>query len=263
MTWTIPATTAYTFRQGDRGVGVWALQRALNTMPNWADVPLDGDFGPMTKDSVTRFQKVIWPKDAAQQDGIAGPGTQRALVTRHVVASDTDLPVGLLDGFAANEGGYLLAAVNRSVAGGVDCGVFQRRVYEGDYTDDAVVQRAFDVGYQADLLANRLVELRPVLQARAGTNDGYNGMAPREKAWRLAALNHNYPVGADTLSRTPIRSLSSAWTSPASWVTGFGFKFPDGTAVRTPLDWCHLYAGVLGVGERSTGGLVTMLVNVW
>lgn len=254
----IPASTKSSFRRGDQGIGVWSLQNALNDVQ--IRVVCDGDFGPATEQAVRDFQN----RTGITVDGIAGPGTQRELAKRIVRIAELAeaTPLWLLAGFAEGEGGWLLAAINRTVEGGVDCGLFQRRVYEADYGNLDVVHRAFDTSYQADLLAKSLVNLRSIFIARAGTNDG--GLMPaREKAWRLAALNHNYPSGADRLSRTPLRQLSPYWVTPQSWVTEFGYRFPDSRPVRTPLEWCHLYAGVLGAGTYGTSGSVTKRVTTW
>lgn len=155
-----------------------------------------------------------------------------------------------------------------------NCGLLQRRVYEVDWADDAVIERAFDTRYQADLVAKSLVNLRSIFLPRLGTNDNYGGMPAKEKAWRLAALNHNYPAGADRLSRTPISALDDYWTTPQTWVISamtwtdsHGVKhrvtFPNGRTIDTPLDWCHAYAGVLGAGKYGTSGSVTRFVSIW
>jgi hypothetical protein len=256
MAWAIPRSTDVTLKEGDRGIVVWSLQKGLNVFQT--DIATDGDFGAKTKSAVRAFQK----SQKLTVDGIAGPATQKKLGTLVLARYDENVPPRLLEGFAQMEGGWLLGAVNWSVAGGVDCGMLQRRVYDEDYASAAVVERAFNVDYQARLLADRLVELRGIFIARTGTRDVYGGMRPTEKAWRLAALNHNYPSAADRLSRTPIHQLDRYWTSPASWVTTHGFRFPNGTAVRTPLDWCHLYSGILA-GKHGHHGNVTKYVSSW
>lgn len=258
MTWAIPRETIYTFERGARNVGVWALQVTLNQFVQMR-LGTDGDFGPATENAVILFQAA----NGLEGDGVAGPITQAALshklTAREEAQSKT--PAGLLRGFTKGESGDLFAAVNHSSPGGVDCGLFQRRVYEPDYDSDAVIERAFNAGYQCDLLAQLLVNLRSIFLPRAGTRDG--AIPAREKAWRLAALNHNYPAGADRLSRTPVKDLPGYWTTAQSWVTDYGFKFPDGKPLRTPLDWCHAYAGVLGAGVHSTDGSVTRYVVSW
>jgi hypothetical protein len=260
--WVIPRTNQYTFKKGDKGIGVWSLQKALNDIGLY-NLVADGDFGTATDTALKHYQTRY--KVAGGADGLAGPGTQRSLIANVVDRRDsvTTLPHKLLYGFAEREGGWLLAPVNWSVAGGVDCGAFQRRVFDEDYGDTATIERAFNTTYQCRLLADRLTELRGLLITRAGVTDGYNGLTANEKAWRLAALNHNYPSGTDILSKTPIKSLSSYWTSAQSWVTVHNYKFPDGTAVKTPLQWCHLYAGVLGNGVYGHSGNVTTYVTDW
>lgn len=257
MSWAIPATTVYSFRRGNKGIGVWALQAAIRLVTA-VPIAVDGDFGPTTEEAVKRFQTSA----NILADGIAGPSTQRELSHRITAAQEgkSHTPAGLLRGFAEGEGGDLLAAVNHSKPGGVDCGLFQRRVYSADYGDAVVIERAFNAGYQASLLANSLLDLRVSFSDRAGTKDGT--LPVTEKAWRLAALNHNYPGGADRLSQTPIKQLSSYWTTPQTWVTEVGYKFPDGAPVRTPLEWCHMYAGVLG-RAHGTSGSVTRHVTNW
>ena len=263
MDWTVPRATVVSIKRGQSGIVVWSLQKALA-------IEADGLFGPATEFAVKAFQagaKLV-------SDGIAGPVTQRAIVTRSCAKADDQIPAGLLDGFAQAEGGYLLGPVNWSVGGGVDCGAFQRRVYDEDYENDAVIQRAFDTDYQARLLAASLASLRGIFVARAGTKDGYGGLSPAEKAWRLAALNHNYPSGADRLSRTPVHQLASYWTTTQQWVVDattfkradgstYRAKFPDGTVLNTPLQWCHRYAGVLGANKYGTSGAVTALCSNW
>lgn len=252
MIFTIPTATITRMARGDKGIAVWSLQRALG-------ITADGDFGPLTEEAVTNWQRARRLRDV---DGIAGPATQASVARAVVDAKEGGLPTSLLDGFAQNEGGWLLAAINRQVAGGVDCGLFQRRVYSGDYGNQDVIQRAFNTAYQASLLKASLVERHNAFLSGGGTRDEYGGIGSNEKAWRLAALNHNYPAGASRLASTPIRSLTAYWTTPQTWVTAVGAKFPDGTPVRTPLEWCHRYAGVLG-SVHGTRGLVTGSVTDW
>jgi hypothetical protein len=264
MAWQIPRTNkgvqpkqVVTIKKGDVGIPVWSLQKALDARYGIA-VGADGAFGTQTETAVVSYQRA----KNLTADGVVGPMTQRTLVRDIVDARDKQspqVPTHLLYGFAEMEGGNLLAAVNDSVAGGIDCGTFQRRVYTADYGTNAVVERAFNNSYQCDLLADRLVELRSIFISRAGTNDGYGLVPAEEKAWRLACLNHNYPSAADRLSRTPIAKLDPYWTKPADWVTVHNYKFSNGLPVRTPLDWCNFYAGVLG----DYSGNVTKYVKSW
>jgi hypothetical protein len=267
MTWTIPADTDYEIRRGDKGIAVWALQRLIGG----GFLVADGDFGARTERSLREFQKA----KHLVVDGVAGPATQRAAVDVVLARVTRLVPPGLLAGFVDGEGGAApIGAVNWSTSGpgnpnpGIDCGAFQRRVYQADYHNDAVIERAFDVARQAQMLDDSLVNLHAMFLGRPGTRDGYGGVRPSEKAWRLAALNHNYPAAADYLSWTPISRVGSYWKTPAAWMkvvrlangTMDYLSFPDGTKVRTPLEWCQNYAGVLGYYHGSTG-MVTRRVT--
>lgn len=257
MDWTIPSKTPFSFRKGEKGLGVWALQSAL--VAAGKSLTVDGDFGPNTEHNVREFQT----ENFLLIDGIAGPGTQKAVVKKIVDSTDAryNLPHRLLEGFAQYEGGYMVAAVNWSVAGGVDCGAFQRRVTLDGRTN-IIVGNAFNTKKQAELLATTLVDRRATYRNGVGTKNVPAGMSVDEKAWRLAALYHNYPLAAARLSVTPIKDLPSYWTTDQSWVVKNNIKFADGNAVSTPLEWCHFYAGVLG-NVHSTTGLVTRLVSNW
>ena len=70
---TAPAPTSTTYRLGDRGDGVAALQRLL--IAAGADIEADGSYGPATEAAVRAFQKSA----GLLIDGIAGPQTQAAL----------------------------------------------------------------------------------------------------------------------------------------------------------------------------------------
>ncbi len=246
----IPAQTVSTVDRGDRGTVVWAVQRALNE--RGVPVPLaeDGISGERTQEAVEAFQGRI----GLTIDGRFGPRTSEALIVLLINKAGMAVPDGLIRGAVAGESGYLIGAVNHSVAGGVDCSYLQRRVYEADYGDLEVVHRAFDPVYQVKLLGRALIY-------RHGAFYGRPGAQTHQAAWRLAALNHNYPSAADKISRVGIGGLSSYWRTPQSWVQGIGAKFPDGVPVETPLEWCQFYA--LGNPAHNAPGLVTRFVTNW
>jgi hypothetical protein len=247
----IPAETASTVERGDRGTVVWAVQRALNERGVDA-VPLaeDGVYGERTLKAVKAFQTKV----EITSDGRFGPQTSERLIVFLIIKAGMAVPAGLIRGVVAGESGYLIGAVNHSVAGGVDCSYLQRRVYEADYSNLEAVHRAFDPTYQVKLLGRALID-------RHGAFYGRPGAQTHEAAWRLAALNHNYPIAADKISRVGIGGLSSYWTTPASWVEAIGAVFPDGARVTTPLEWCQRYA--LGSSAHSEPGLVTRFVTNW
>lgn len=249
----IPSSTVYTVDRGDRGVVVWAMQRGLNDVARASMAPPlveDGVFGKRTFLAVGDFQD----STGLKRDGRFGPKTSAKmgiLLSQFVTVA---VPKGLLQGVIDAESGDLLGAVNRSVAGGIDCGYTQRRVLAADYGNEAVVRRAFDGLYQMNLLARSLRERHDAFFGRPGARS-------HERAWRLAALNHNYPYAADLISRGGTSSLSSYWTTTQDWVVAIGARFADGVAVRTPLEWCQRYA--LASSAHNDPGVTTQFVTAW
>lgn len=245
----IPRSIDPVLSRGDSGAGVWALQRGLNEEAENRRVAEDGAFGYATEGAVKRFQADCH----IDPDGAVAEVTTHHLIERLQVKVYLELPTRILEGFAMYEGGMNLGAVNWGAPGGVDCGIVQRRVFEPDYGNDAVVRRAFDPLYQLRLTGKSLVEW-------AGKYwEAPNQVKTREQAWRLACLRHNYPSGADHLAVTPLSQLSSYWTTAQSWVPRV--TFDDGYRVVTPLNWCRFYA--LGSPEHNEPGLVTALTRNW
>jgi hypothetical protein len=233
-----PTTTKYSFRRGDIHVGVWALQRLLNRIYG-LHLAEDGVFGAGTEEAIKRYQS----DTAATVDGIVGPQTQARIVRSCVVRASHggDFPKGLIEGIIDSESGRLIAAVNASVPGGVDCGLTQRRVYS-PYSSVKVAE-AFDPLANVDDSAGTLWNRYTVFSDRVGKG---------EYAWRLAALAHNWPSAADQLSRGQALSTTrlAAW-APAS------AKFTDGAPVRTWAEWAQFYA--MGSRAHNHKGLVTGL----
>ncbi len=245
----IPKTSGpFQIKKGDPvSLRTWALQRALNGAGY--DLLEDGVFKEATFAAVSDWQetRLLLP------DGVFGPASSAELA-KQLDGRRDDLPTGLIRGFTEAEGGNWIAAVNWSVAGGVDCGYVQRRVYSADYGNQDVIRRAFDSSYQIGLLAAQLRERKDTYrQAPLGTTD--------EFAWRLACLHHNYPYAAATLSKVRIKDLSAYWTSSQDWVKAIGAHFPNGELVQTPIQWCKFYS--LGAPDRQWPGSVTKYVSVW
>lgn len=241
----IPKTTKTLFQHGDNHIGVWALQRFFNKI-DYTHVAEDGDFGPITEKAVKRYQRAT----DAKIDGIVGPQTQERIVRSCIVRTlhGTELPRGLAEGLIAGESGRLLAAVNWTVTGGVDCGLTQQRVYGPPFTSDEIA-KAFDpIRNVADAVASLYEQYilfiqQPYVKSRSDQ---------REYAWRLAALAHNWPWGAQELSKG--HQLST--TREASWVPS-NVTFDDGSRVRTWSDWSKFYA--IGSKTHKHAGLVTKL----
>jgi peptidoglycan hydrolase-like protein with peptidoglycan-binding domain len=260
MSWGLPgrggSSTVFnhTIKRGMSGIPVWAVQRALNDIGRSKVLLLDGDYGPGTEEAVRQFQSKT---GGLSPDGVAGPLTQRKVVgiLADMREATFDGPDGIIRSVCQYEGGWLVAPLNWSTAGGVDCGAVQRRVVSGDFGNDAVIERAFNTKYQLNLLANSLKELHDTFIARVGVKGNH------ELAYRLAILNHNYPYAAQQISKVGVAGLSSYWRTPQPWVLNAGVKFPDGAAVRTPLEWCEHYA--LSSRQHNDPGQAVALVTSW
>jgi hypothetical protein len=238
--------TPRVLKEGDKGWPTFALQRGLRTLGY--DIAADGDFGPNTDAAVKRFQTTA----NLTADGIAGPATQSALVRRlDAFTHDANpaLPGGLIRGFCETESGNALGAVNWSVAGGVDCGVMQVRVYGPPY-GPRELRYAFAPGAAMERTAADVLER--YAQYRRMT---YASRRPREFAMRCAALAHNWPYAAEQYARNG--GLPNPYRI-ASWVPE-GVKFPDGYPVRTWKDWAEFYA----MGGAHGEGRVTQYVRDW
>lgn len=235
----VPPSSGTSLVKGKQGIAVWALQRALNAQGY--GLLEDGLFGDSTDWAVREFQR----KNNLTVDGIFGRGSSAVLAVK-LAAKPTDVPKGLIRGAVEHESGNWIAAVNWTVAGGVDCGYLQRRVYDADLNNQAVIRRAFDGEYQVGLLANQLEDRHNAFFGRPGAQT-------HERAWRLAMLNHNYPFAATEYSfgRWP----SSYALSPQDWVLAVGAKFPDGAPIKTPHEWCQHYS--LGAPGHNDPGQTT------
>jgi peptidoglycan hydrolase-like protein with peptidoglycan-binding domain len=207
----------YSLKLGMLGHDVGALQLNLNHVG--LNLVVDGDFGSKTEKAVRQFQQ----STGLSADGVAGAFTQNELAgyVWRAPQQSSSTPRGLIRGIVESESAYMVGAVNWNSPGGVDCGWVQRRVYEGSYSEEAF-RHAFDGGVQFDLLAKRLRSDKERFASR-GNGD--------ERSWKLAALSHNWPWGADKLSRG--EQLS---TEPADWV-----KTASGGKVSTPAQWAIFY----------------------
>jgi hypothetical protein len=228
-----PRVTKATFRRGDVHPGVWALQRFLNVVYKGRATPLDEDgwFGAGTENLVKRYQADV----SASVDGIVGQQTQQRMVRSCVVRAPhgSDTPRGLIEGQINGESGGYFAAVNAQVAGGLDLGLTQRRVY-GPPFDPAKVAAAFDpVGSVAWSVKE--------LYDRAETYGvGRHSACPFNR-WELAVLHHNWPYAAGKYhryGRLPYPNKVATWAPEG---------VPD--SAKTWDGWAHFYV------EQMTKGV--------
>jgi peptidoglycan hydrolase-like protein with peptidoglycan-binding domain len=246
-----PRESVYSTRVGDDGWPVYALQSGLNdTQQGLPTLVEDGSFGPATNDVVKKFQSSV----GLIIDGAAGPQSQIRIVEfldSRVHKELPHVPGGLMRGFAEGEGGNNLAAVNWSVAGGVDCGIVQYRVLGPPY-DMSKLKSAFSP-YDA------IVSAAKNWQVQADRFYTYTYVSTRrdrtEYAKRLAVLSHNWPYGASRLAQG--FSLSDR---TADWVPK-GLRFPDGHPVNTYSDWAQYYA--MGSTAHSWKGFIPRFVTDW
>jgi Putative peptidoglycan binding domain len=234
-------STPSSLRRGDTGWPVYALQRGLA-------IGADGIFGPATESAVETYQAHA----GLTADGVAGAKTQAALVRALDTATHAahpSLPAGLLRGFADTESGANLGAVNWSIAGGVDCGVVQIRVYGPPY-DVGAMKSAYAPAGALDKVAADFLTRTDTYRAMA-----YAARHPAEFAQRCAALAWNWPFAAEQYAK--FGGLPDP-NKVASWVPD-GIKFPDGAFVVTWRDWAQFYA----MGGPHGEGRVTRYVTSW
>lgn len=246
-----PSVAGLPVKLGSSGWPTYAVQGALGS----AGLPVvqDGDFGPKTETAVRAFQR----SKHLDVDGRVGPATSRALVSvvcGRVERSVPDMPDGLAEGMAAGEGGNNLYAVNWSVLGGVDCGLWQWRVYGPPYQQSAMEQ-AFSPHRAGMRAAMDFLSRRDAFLAEAWVGSS------RERAGRCALMAHNWPAGAASIARYGTCSMpneSCSWV-PRDSMGRSVVRFPDGYRVETRWDWCQFYA----MGGPHGSGVIVRNVTHW
>jgi hypothetical protein len=208
-------------KEGVSGWPVYALQRALNDAGSASLAP-DGGFGARTTTALKAFQT----RANLKADGVCGTASWRALSGAVCRRLDRDkiVPAGLAAGFARGEGGNNAAAVNPSVAGGVDCGLFQLRCY-GPPFDHQALGLAFSP-YRAGVRALTQLRERAAQFARPAAGCPFTPL-------ELAVLAHNWPWAAQTYHD---RGRLAMPARPAYWVPA---SLP--ASVRTYDGWAHYY----------------------
>jgi peptidoglycan hydrolase-like protein with peptidoglycan-binding domain len=197
-------------KQGERGWRAFVVQKVVG-------VVADGVWGPGTEQSVRAWQL----RHKLTADGVMGPKSQTLALEKAGERADRKIgmPKGLGYGFAVTEGANLLAATNWQVPGGVDCGPAQWRILGPPY-DYARLKYAFT---PRAALEGALERLRAA-QTDYMKRNRHLAANPQE-ALAVAALQHNWPAGADSIVRK--YPGDGRWwryvTSPdavATWVTG-------------------------------------------
>lgn len=247
----IPRSIQYSFKEGDTHIGVWAIQRGFNALYDTMLIE-DGVFGGATLKEVYEWQEKV----GLTVDGVFGPTSQKRFVRSNEarVRAEILLPDKLVTSMIEGESGNYIAAVNWSVAGGVDCGYTQRRVYEqSDGTYRQVdIERAFDSLYQFKLLGRTLRSRKDYYITRPGV---VNRSDKHQYAWRLAVLHHNWPYAAARLADGyKLSDQTASWVPP-------GTKFDDGAPVRTYSEWAQFYA--MGATEHDHKGKMVKYVSSW
>jgi hypothetical protein len=171
---------------------VYAVQRALIT--RGYTVLSDGDYDPGrgTEKAVRRFQEI----NRLTVDGIVGPVTQRALLSKVEKVVDErypNLPNGIVFGLIMKETSGLIAPTNdfdpspKDV--GTDCGCMQWRI-KGPPYDFEALKAAFD----PELVMERaIVDPDKGLMPRFQRITRVRPTMPLELRWRSVIVAHNAP----------------------------------------------------------------------
>ena len=192
-------------QQGASGWPVYALQSALNDAAG-KRLSLDGACGPHTAQTLVDYQT----HEGLVADGKAGPATWAKLSAAVCRRLDRSLPLpeGIAAGFARGEGGDYGPAVNWTVTGGVDCGLWQYRCIGPPFVLEKLLL-AF-APYRSGLGA--MTQLLTKAQEFAHPHSGcpYSPL-------QLAVLYHNWQVAAnqyfaDGKLSTP---TAKAWWAPS------------------------------------------------
>lgn len=247
-----PTSSVYSVEKGDHGWPVFCVQSALNSLrtDKWDRLVADGAFGTLTDTAVRKYQQA----NSLVVDGKFGPASSKkaiVLLDKLIHGVLPDVPDGVIRGFAEGEGGNVLAAVNWAISGGVDCGIMQYRVYGPPY-DFVALQDAFNPLQAMGRAANDFLGRARTFYDAAGVKDRADRT---EFSKRLAILAHNWPAGAKDIA------FDGKLTNPdgvASWVPA-GVKFPDGTPVKTRLEWAQFYA----LGSSHGKAFIPKYVENW
>lgn len=193
-----------TYKLGVQGWFVVAAQIALNSHYKTPPLVLDGICGPATEKAIKDVQLAL----RITQDGIAGPETQEAFVKAKCKHAEEHVtPPGLLAGLCNIESSYSWCCVSPVNSNGThDYGPTQESLLN---PSESQLRAAFNPDAAAHMLAGEV----------AGFHRAVKGLVNDREAWRLAALNHNWPSAAWSIA-----TGNSSWLSkPAGWLTEKGY----------------------------------------
>lgn len=227
------------------GTDIAALQINLNE----AGFPcgaVDGVFKDQTEAAVIAAQRIFWPDDTTNQDGVVGQMTFRrlclVLITTGFQTYRT--PGGLMDGQTAGESGFVFGCWSRHSP--------SRSDPDAIGFDWGGLQEAFGPDFLAPTQANliraanmRQMALKTCGEIRSRKDDYFNrpwvaqqGSLRQQWAWQLAAYGHNQPAYAAAVASTGLmRPSDPGWEDrPATWV-----EVASGGRLHTPREWMHNY----------------------
>lgn len=232
MIWNPSPDFRYSLKRGMSGTDVGALQL------NLGDLIIDGDFGPLTRKAVRRFQR---RHRRLVTDGIAGPATQAAIASREMRDAAELVPDGLLKSLANNESALILGSCGKhSSDAGWDVGVFARSTGKSPGTQE-FLDSCYDVRESAQWSAENLRDSWERIgdPVHSWYSDGLD--VPLSYRWQLAVFAHNWPSGALNLARRGAITVDyigddNTDTSPADWIIT-----ATGGRLETPREWFASY----------------------
>jgi hypothetical protein len=208
------------------GWDVWALQINLKQLgPSTRDIPLDGSFGPATRQAVLLHQK----NRNLVQDGIAGIATQTSicLTLSKKPEQAANLPIGLLRGLIEGESGFAIACFSPHPSdSGFDLGAFQDSITPGEVGNQQRYARAFNVPVLA-------VETAEKIRTQF---DEYAKVVSHKRAWELAVLYHNWPSAAHNLAYIGRIYKNQSADEPQQWIIS-----ATGGRLQTARQWVESY----------------------
>jgi hypothetical protein len=196
---------------------VYSLQTALDALLTTVIVA-DGVFGPITDKGVRDAQKLL----GITVDGLAGGGTQQALVKREAnqARDDHNLPYGLVFGQLSHESGCRVG--NYSPIrddGSWDAGVAQRNTNFYD------TKESHNVPYVIDFLGEYLAAYHRL----------YSGVTDEQRRWELASGSWNAPAYAGRLAAdegATVTSVKPSWWPARIPYTGKAKSIPDSARLK-------------------------------